>query len=64
VNDDDSDDDVMEDAAEYGRDSPYLVERLIALWNLVDNQGTLLVPKSPLTKDRCPKLYKVFAQQL
>jgi hypothetical protein len=60
-----SDDDAMEDVAEQdGRASPYLVERLIALWNLVDDQGTLLVPNSPLTKDRCPMLYKAFVQQL
>ena len=60
-----SDDDAMEDVAEQdGRASPYLVERLMALWNLMDAHGALTVPNAPVTKDRNPMLYKAFVQQL
>ena len=50
-------------ARDDGRASPYLVERLMALWNLVDAQGALIVPNAPVTKDRNPTLYKAFVQQ-
>ncbi len=59
-----SDDDELGDADDDGGDSPHLVVRLMALWNLRYAQSYLIVPKTPVTKDRNLAEYKIFAKQL